>query len=87
MEIWQIIAAVYLSGTLAAMYSIWWPSYKIIRAIAPSNIMVKKPLLSTFIVFCIFFIFFPFLILTFIIPSKLERFINGFVNGIVNIKG
>ena len=87
MEIWQIIAAVYLSGTLAAMYSIWWPSYKIIRVIAPSNIMVQKPLLSTFIVFCIFFIFFPFLILTFIIPSKLERFINGFVNGIVNIKG
>lgn len=87
MEIWQIIAAVYLSGTLAAMYSIWWPSYKIIRAIAPSNIMVQKPLLSTFIVFCMFFVFFPFLILTFIIPSKLERFINGFVNGIINIKG
>ena len=87
MDIWQIIAAVYLSGTLAAMYSIWWPSYKIIRAIAPSNIMVQKPLLSTFIVFCMFFVFFPFLILTFIIPSKLERFINGFVNGIINIKG
>ena len=87
MEIWQIIAAVYLSGTLAAMYSIWWPSYKIIRTIAPSNIMVQKPLLSTFIVFCIFFVFFPFLILTFIIPSKLERFINGFVNGIINIRG
>jgi len=87
MEIWQIIAAVYLSGTLAAMYSIWWPSYKIIRTIAPSNIMVQKPLLSTFIVFCIFFVFFPFLILTFIIPNKLERFINGFVNGIINIKG
>ena len=81
MELWQIIAAVYLSGTLAAMYSIWWPSYKLIRMVQPSNIVVQKPLLSSTIVFSIFLIFFPVLIITFIIPSKLERFINGFVNG------
>ena len=86
MEIWQIIAAVYLSGTLAAMYSIWWPSYKLIRMVQPSNIVVQKPLLSSTIVFSIFLIFFPVLIITFIIPSKLERFINGFVNGVINIK-
>jgi len=86
MELWQIIAAVYLSGTLAAMYSIWWPSYKLIRMVQPSNIVVQKPLLSSTIVFSIFLIFFPVLIITFIIPSKLERFINGFVNGVMNIK-
>ena len=51
MDLWQIIAAVYLSGVLAAMYSIWWPSYKLVRTLAPTNIMIQKPLLSTFIVF------------------------------------
>ena len=56
MEIWQIIAAVYLSGTLAAMYSIWWPSYKLVRQIAPDNIMIDKPILSTLIVFFIWLI-------------------------------
>lgn len=86
MDIWQIIAAVYLSGTIATMYSIWWPSYKLIRIVAPYSIVVQRPLLSTIIVFCIFLIFFPVLIVTFIIPSKLERFIQGFVNGVINIK-
>jgi hypothetical protein len=86
MDLWQIIAAVYLSGVLAAMYSIWWPSYKLVRALAPTNIMIQKPLLSTFIVFIIFFIFFPFLIITFIFPSNLDRFIRGFVNGVIDIK-
>ena len=86
MELWQIIAAVYLSGTLAAMYSIWWPSYKLIRVVQPSSIVVQKPILSSIIVFSIFLIFFPVLIITFIVPSKLERFINGFVNGVINIK-
>jgi len=86
MDIWQIIAAVYLSGTLATMYSIWWPSYKLIRIVAPYSIVVQRPLLSTIIVFSIFLIFFPVLIVTFIIPSKLERFIQGFVNGVINIK-
>ena len=86
MDIWQIIAAVYLSGTIATMYSIWWPSYKLIRIVAPYSIVVQRPLLSTIIVFCIFLIFFPVLIITFIIPSKLERFIQGFVNGVINIK-
>jgi len=86
MEIWQIIAAVYLSGVLAAMYSIWWPSYKLIKVLAPANIMAQKPILSTIIVFIIFLIFFPFLILTFIYPSNLDRFIRGFVNGVIDIK-
>ena len=86
MDIWQIIAAVYLSGTIATMYSIWWPSYKLIRIVAPYSIVVQRPLLSTIIVFCIFLIFFPVLIVTFIVPSKLERFINGFINGVINIK-
>ena len=86
MDIWQIIAALYLSGTLATMYSIWWPSYKLIRAVAPYSIVVQRPLLSTIIVFFVFLLFFPVLIVTFIIPSKLERFIQGFVNGVINIK-
>ena len=86
MDLWQIIAAVYLSGVLAAMYSIWWPSYKLVKALQPTNIMVHKPILSTFIVFIIFLIFFPFLVITFIIPSNLDRFIRGFVNGVIDIK-
>ena len=86
MELWQIIAAVYLSGTLAAMYRIWWPSYKLIGVVQPSSIIVQKPILSSIIVFSIFLIFFPVLIITFILPSKLEGFINGFVNGVINIK-
>ena len=86
MEIWQIIAAIYLSGVCAAMYSIWWPSYKLVRQIAPHNIMVDRPILSTLIVFFIFLLFFPVLIITFIVPSKLERFIQGFVSGVINIK-
>jgi hypothetical protein len=48
--------------------------------------MVHKPILSTFIVFIIFLIFFPFLVITFILPSNLDRFIRGFVNGVINIK-
>ena len=86
MDIWQIIAAVYLSGTLAAMYSIWWPSYKLIRVIAPYNIVSQKPILGFIIVFFIFLLFFPVLIITFIVPSKLDRFIKGFVYGVVNFK-
>jgi hypothetical protein len=86
MDIWQIIAAVYLSGTLAAMYSIWWPSFKIIRTIAPYNIVAQKPILSFMIVFFIFLLFFPVLAITFVVPNKLDRFIKGFVNGVVNIK-
>ena len=81
-----MIAAVYLSGTLAAMYSIWWPSYKLIRAIAPYNIVAQKPILSFMIVFFIFLLFFPVLAITFVVPNKLDRFIKGFVNGVVNIK-
>ena len=45
MELWQIIAAVYLAGVITSMYSIWWPSYKLIRTLAPTNIVVQKPLL------------------------------------------
>ena len=86
MELWQISAAVYLSGVLAAMYSIWWPSYKLVKVLAPTNIMIQKPILATFIVFMVFLIFFPFLILTFIYPSNLDRFIRGFVNGVIDIK-
>ncbi len=86
MELWQIFAAVYLSGTLASMYSIWWPSYKLIRVLAPTNIVAQKPLTSFIVVFFIFCLFFPVLIITFIIPSRLEGFIRGFVNGVIDIK-
>jgi hypothetical protein len=86
MEIWQIIAAIYLSGVCAAMYSIWWPSYKLVRQLAPNNIMVDRPILSTLIVFFIFLLCFPLLIITFIVPNRLEGFIRGFVTGIIEIK-
>ena len=86
MNFWQIFAAVYLSGTLAAMYSLWWPSFKIIKSIAPHNIVAQKPILSFTVVFFIFLLFFPVLAITFVVPNKLDRFIKGFVNGVVNIK-
>jgi len=86
MELWQIFAAVYLSGTLAAMYSIWWPSFNIIKSIAPTNIVAQKPILSFIIVFFIFLLFFPLLVITFIVPNRLDGFIRGFVNGVTEIK-
>ena len=81
MDYWQIFVAFYVSGVVTAMYALWRPSWLILKELQPDNIFMRRPILSNFVVFWIFFIFFPVVILSILIPSKTEKFIRGFVHG------
>ena len=81
MDYWQIFVAFYVSGVVTAMYALWRPSWLILKELQPDNIFMRRPILSNFVVFWIFFIFFPVVILSILIPSKTEKFIRGFVQG------
>jgi len=82
----QIILCFWLAGSLLAMWKIWKPSYKVISLIDTENILVQRPILSTIVVFIIFTLFLPFMVLPLLIPNKLEQFVYGFVNGAKKIK-
>ena len=85
MDNWQIWFAIYFSGVLTAMYALWLPSYRVIKELQPDNIFMRRPLLTNFVVFWIFFIMFPVVILSVIIPSKTEKFIKGFITGAMQL--
>ena len=83
-EIWQYIIAFWLAGVLLAMWKIYFPSLKIIKSIVPNNIIVQHPVLSTIVVFIMFTLFLPFMVLPLLIPNRLEKFASGFISGAVN---
>ena len=68
------------------MWKIWRPSYKVITLIDRDNILVTRPILSTIVVFIIFTIFLPFMVIPLLIPNKLEEFVLGFIRGAERIK-
>jgi len=82
----QIILCFWLAGSLLAMWKIWKPSYLVISKIDDTNILVQRPILSTIVVFFIFTLFLPFMVLPLLIPNKLEEFVFGFIKGAKRIK-
>jgi len=82
----QMILCFWLAGSLLAMWKIWKPSYLVISKIDDTNILVQKPILSTIVVFFIFTLFLPFMVLPLLIPNKLEEFVFGFIKGAKRIK-
>jgi len=82
----QIILCFWLAGSLLAMWKIWKPSYKVISLIDTDNILVQRPILSTIVVFIIFTLFLPFMVLPLLIPQKAEEFALGFIKGAKRIK-
>ncbi len=83
----EIFIAFYASGVGIAMWQLWWPSYRIVKEIAPDNIMAKKPLLSAVVVLFIFIITMPILAYIILFDDKMNVFINGFVKGVTGING
>ena len=82
----QIILCFWLAGSLLAMWKIWKPSYSVISKIDDTNILVQRPVLSTIVVFFIFTLFLPFMVLPLLIPQKAEEFALGFIKGAKRIK-
>ena len=82
----QIILCFWLAGSLLAMWKIWKPSYSVISKIDDTNILVQRPVLSTIVVFFIFTLFLPLIVLPLLIPNKLEEFVFGFIKGAKRIK-
>ena len=81
----EIFIAFYVAGVGIAWWSLWLPSYKMIKEIAPDNIMAKKPIMSGLIVLVIFTIMFPFMAYIILFDDKIERFQNGFIKGVLGI--
>jgi|TARA_X000000368_G_scaffold332941_1_gene270144 hypothetical protein len=82
----QIILCFWLAGSLLAMWKIWRPSLKVISLINADNILAQRPILSTIVVFIIFTLFLPFMVLPLLIPQKAEEFAVGFIKGTEKIK-
>jgi len=82
----QIILCFWLAGSLLAMWKIWKPSYLVISKIDEHNILVTRPVLATVIVFIIFTIFLPLMVIPLLIPDRLEEFVFGFIKGAKRIK-
>jgi hypothetical protein len=82
----QIVAGFWIAGSLLAMWKIWKPSYKVISLLDDNNILVQRPILSSLVVFTIFTLFLPFMVLALLIPNKTEEFARGFIKGSQKIK-
>ena len=88
----QIILCFWLAGSLLAMWKIWKPSIKVISLIEvislinADNILAQRPILSTIVVFILFTLFLPFMVLPLLIPQKAEEFAVGFIKGTEKIK-
>ena len=86
MTILQMVLCFWLAGSLLAMWTIWKPSLKIITAIDSNNILAERPIMSTIVVFILFTIFLPFMVIPLLIPNKAEEFVSGFIKGTQRIK-
>ena len=82
----QIILCFWLAGSLLAMWKIWRPSLKVISLINADNILAQRPILSTIVVFILFTLFLPFMVLALVNPQKAEEFAVGFIKGTEKIK-
>ena len=82
----QIILCFWLAGSLLAMWKIWRPSLKVISLINADNILAQRPILSTIVVFILFTLFLPFMVLPVLLPQKAEEFAVGFIKGTEKIK-
>jgi len=87
LNLFEVFVAFYIGGVITAMAVIYYPSYKIIKELDRNNIVVKSPIISFLVTFVIFFIMFPFVSWILIFDDKVERFINGFVKGVLGING
>ena len=85
MELTTTIAVFYFAGVLTAMYSLYVPAWNFVRAAQPNNIMVRLYIRADVIVFFIFSLVMPFLILVMLIPSVTDDFIKGFAKGMMGI--
>ena len=81
----EIFIAFYATGVAIAMWRLWRPSYYIVKKLQPNNIMVQKPILSGIVVMVMFALMFPLLAYTILFDDKMERFINGFVKGVIGL--
>jgi hypothetical protein len=86
MELTTTIAVFYFAGVLTAMYSLYIPAWNFVRAADPNNIMVRLKIRAAFVVFFLFSLVMPFLILVMLIPSVTNDFIKGFAKGMMGIK-
>lgn len=87
LNLFELFVAFYIGGVITAMAVIYYPSYKIIKELDGNNIVVKNPIVSFLVTFVIFFIMFPFVAWILIFDDKVDRFINGFVKGVLGING
>ena len=86
MSIWEGIIIFWIVGVSLALWKIWRPAYKVILAIDENNILVTRPIASTFVVSIIFTIFLPFMVIPLLVPDRLEDFTLGFIKGAKRFK-
>ena len=79
----EYFIAFYFAGVLLAMFKIWLPSYKIIKLVDPGNPLIASPIMSTLVVFILFTLFFPFLMITLLFDEKAIKFIEHFSRGAI----
>ena len=85
MELTTTIAVFYFAGVLTAMYSLYIPAWNFVRAAQPNNIMVRLKIRAAFVVFFLFSLVMPFLVIVMLIPNVTNDFIKGFAKGIMGI--
>ena len=85
MELTTTIAVFYFAGILTAMYSLYIPAWNFVRAAQPNNIMVRLKIRAAFVVFIMFALVMPFLIIVMLVPSITNDFIKGFAKGMMGI--
>ena len=85
MELTTTIAVFYFAGVLTAMYSLYIPAWNFVRAAQPNNIMVKLKVRAALVVFIMFSLVMPFLIIVMLIPSLTDSFIKGFAKGMMGM--
>lgn len=87
LNLFELFVAFYIGGVITAMAVIYYPSYKIIKELDRHNIVVRSPIISFLVALVIFFITFPFFAWILIFDDKVNKFINGFVKGVLGING
>ena len=85
MELTTTIAVFYFAGVLTAMYSLYIPAWNFVRAAQPNNIMIRLKIRAAFIVFFLFSLVMPFLVIVMLIPSVTDDFIKGFAKGMMGM--
>ena len=77
----EYFIAFYIGGVITAMWALYYPAWKIIRSVNPYNLLVVRPIISFFVVFFFFTLFFPVIVFALIFPVRAEGFIKGFARG------